>query len=106
MPFQDAFSQAIRSLHLILPAGLVALSAVQSIAVRGLACTSPRASAWFAGLLLGNHHLIFLPLSAILVAVAAGLVSLLLAAQRGSLAVGRSFLDLVDKKASFMKLPS
>lgn len=105
-PFQDSLSQTIRSLYLVLPASLVVLSLLQSIAVRALACSSPRASAWFAGLLLGNHHLLFLPLAVIFAVVATGLVGLLLAIQRAALALGARSLDLMDKKGALMKLAS
>ncbi|KAL7417647.1 PGAP1-like protein-domain-containing protein [Mrakia frigida] len=104
--FQDTFSETIWTFHIVLPAGLIALSAVQSILVRALACSSPTTSAWFAGLLLGNHHLFFLPLPAISAVVITGLASLLLGVQRGALAVGGWILSVVDRKGTILKLHS
>jgi hypothetical protein len=84
----------------------VCLSILNAEIVKVLACLFPRWSAWFAGLVLGNHHFILSPLPAIFVIVATGLVSLLLFMQRGLLALGTLGLDLVDRKGSFMKLTS
>jgi hypothetical protein len=67
----------LRKYYLKLPGALIVVVVVQAVAVSVALPHAPGLAAALASLFLGTHHLLFAPLSVVLIGAAFGVVSLI-----------------------------
>jgi hypothetical protein len=105
-PLLEVYSSGIqlyglRSLGILTMAQLLQMITVQYAAAQGWT----RLAALASEALLGNHHLIFLALPAVLVSATAGLVVVVLSALQGWTRIASDIGRLVDRRGLLLSLP-
>lgn len=105
-PLLEVYSRAIqhygaRSLSSLVFAQLLQILIVKAAAAQGWTGFA----AFTSEALLGNHHLVFLPLPIILASASAGLVVVVLCALQGWTRVASAFRRQVDRRSWLLSLP-